>query len=368
MGKKVVHLIVGLRKGGAETMLYQILKYRCSDNDYKVLTMGEGDYYKALIEEHGVDVMDLNVKRHPLKSFWQLHKMLKGNDTLCCWMYHSNLVGYFAAKHTGIKKIIWCIRHSNLEPSNNKRTTLTINHICARISKNVSLILYNGDRARTAHEAVGYCHDKGVVTVNGCDSNEYKPDPKAKEELKSELGIEAKKQILLSVARDAHIKDIPTFIDAFANLHKEDANTVAVLCGSGITTENEKIVGLCKRNNLIIGKDVFLLGVRHDVSRLMAACDLYVLHSAGEAFPNTLIQAMSCEALCVTTDVGDARIIIDDDYCVVNPKDPVMLSQKVHEMLRLSENEKRLKRSRNRNRVIEKYDIRKIVNQYEEFF
>ena len=28
---KVVHLIIGLSKGGAETMLYQLLKYRASE-------------------------------------------------------------------------------------------------------------------------------------------------------------------------------------------------------------------------------------------------------------------------------------------------------------------------------------------------
>lgn len=368
MGKVVVHLIVGLDKAGAETMLYQILKNSHCNNIYKVVSMGKGNYYKPYIENLGIEVLELNMKQHPFKSIGAAKKILKAADTLCCWMYHSNLVGYLAAKHLGIKKIIWCIRHSDLSPAHNKRRTLFINNICARFSRNVSLILYNGKRARKVHEAVGYCKERGVITDNGCDTNEYKFDPEARTCLLKELNIQPDKKILLSVTRDAPIKDVPTFLEAFVRVHKKENDTIAVLCGSGITVENEKITEFCKKKGIIIEKDIFLLGLRNDIPKLMSACDLYVLHSAGEAFPNTLIQAMSCETLCITTDVGDARRIIGDEECVVQPKNPIVLSKRICEMFMLPEHEKKNKRKKNRNRVCEKYDIRNVVKQYEEFF
>ena len=257
MGKVVVHLIVGLDKAGAETMLYQILKNSHCNNIYKVVSMGKGNYYKPYIENLGIEVLELNMKQHPFKSIGAAKKILKGADTLCCWMYHSNLVGYLAAKHLGIKKIIWCIRHSDLSPAHNKRRTLFINNICARFSRNVSLILYNGKRARKVHEAVGYCKERGVITDNGCDTNEYKFDPEARTCLLKELNIQPDKKILLSVTRDAPIKDVPTFLEAFVRVHKKENDTIAVLCGSGITVENEKITEFCEKKGIIIEKDIF---------------------------------------------------------------------------------------------------------------
>ena len=42
MAKQVVHLIASLGKGGAETMLYQVLRCRTrEDLSYKVVSLGE---------------------------------------------------------------------------------------------------------------------------------------------------------------------------------------------------------------------------------------------------------------------------------------------------------------------------------------
>lgn len=38
----------------------------------------------------------------------------------------------------------------------------------------------------------------------------------------------------------------------------------------------------------------------------MNACDLYLLHFAGEAVSKTLMQATACGCICVTMDVADA--------------------------------------------------------------
>ena len=47
MAKQVVHLIASLGKGGAETMLYQVLRCRTrEDLSYKVVSLGESHYYE----------------------------------------------------------------------------------------------------------------------------------------------------------------------------------------------------------------------------------------------------------------------------------------------------------------------------------
>jgi glycosyltransferase involved in cell wall biosynthesis len=144
-----------------------------------------------------------------------------------------------------------------------------------------------------------------------------------------------------------------------------DDNIVGIMCGEGIDTNNSHIVEMCRQNNLTINQDVYLLGFRTDVNKLMSSCDVFVLHSASEAFPNTLLQAMACESLCVTTNVGDAKKIIANEKLVVEPHDYLALSNKILEILHLPEDLKFIEKKKNVNKIIENYDIHHVLKEYE---
>ena len=221
---------------------------------------------------------------------------------------------------------------------------------------------------REVHERIGYNPKKGAVLDNGCDCVEYTHIPEAREQLCRELGIDSQKKIVLSVTKNHPIKDVPTFIRAFRKLHMRLRDTVAIICGEGIDSEDERLKGLCEENGLIVGKNVFLLGMRHDVPILLSACDLYVLHSAGEAFPNALLQAMSCGCLCLSTDVGDARRILSQADCIIPLREPKQLADKMEELLSLSEEQTQFIRDENRARVLDEFEIRQIVKRYEELY
>lgn len=367
MRRTVTHLITDLGKGGAETMLYQVLKYRTDKElTHRVISLGGAHYYEGPIRELGIPVTVLPLRTRPLSSLFRLPRLLRDSDTLCCWMYHANFLGYLAAKLAGVPRVVWCIRHSTLDQALNKKLTLFLNRICARWSRHVAVVSYNGEQSRLAHEAIGYAPQKSRVLSNGCDSEEYAPDDAAQEALCRELGLARERRVILSVTKNTPIKDVPTFLRAFGTLHQKRADTVAVLCGSGVDPGNRQLVALCAEEGLQVGQDIFLLGLRHDVPKLLAACGLYVLHSAGEAFPNALIQAMSCGCLCVATDVGDVQRILNDDSCVVPPCNAGALANKMAALLALPETIAKQMRARNRQIIQEKFDIHKIVKDYEE--
>lgn len=369
MGKNVTHFIIGLGKGGAETMLYQLLKYRVDPElTHRVITLGASRYYEQPIRDLGIELFELDLRRRPFMSLLRLPGLMKGSDTLCCWMYHANLLGYLAGRMAGIKKIVWTVHHSNLDPDKNSAITLRINKICAHISKNVSEIIYTGMRARKIHENVGYARARGHVINNGCDCCDYAPDSSAKASLCKELGIPTDRRIVLSVTKNTPIKDVPTFFQAYSKLRESVQDAVAVLCGQGIDETSENIAELCRQFSLTPGRDLHLIGMRHDVPRLMAACDLYVLHSAGEAFPVTLVQAMASGCLCVTTDVGDAKRILAQDECVVMPGNPDVLAEKMKDLMSLSGEQVAMLSVKNRERAQEQFEIRKVVCDYEAFF
>lgn len=369
MSKRVTHLTVGLGKGGAETMLYQVLKHRTDMSiQYRVISLGAAHYYEKPIRQLGIDVIEVPFRKKPIPSLWRIFRTLRNTDTLCCWMYHANLIGYYLGRLAGVKRIVWNVRHSNLDPTVNSATTLKINRWCAKRSAKVAVIAYNGQQARKVHEEIGYCSEKGIVLNNGVDCAEFKPMPEAGTLLRAELGIRDDQQVVLSVTKNHPIKDIPTFIQAFALLHKEKCNAVAVMCGGGVEASDKKISDLCLKNGLTIGEDIFLLGMRHDVPRLLSGCDLYVLHSAGEAFPNTLIQAMACGCLCVATDVGDVRRIFGNNDFVVQPCAPAELYKAMLSAMTACDEKRETVKSKNRKIVAQSFSIASIVTLYENLF
>ncbi len=368
MKTRVVHLINGLGKGGAETMLYQIIKYRTENApDYMVISLGLSHYYEEMIKALKVDVVEFDFKKHPVKAILGIRRILRRDDILCCWMYIANLIGYVAGRKK-VSKLIWCIRHSDLSRRNNSRKTLIINKICAKLSTNVDAIAYNGNLARKVHSEAGYVPIKDCVLNNGLDLSEYHKDDVIKAQLRKEFGIAPEKKVILSVARNHPIKDIPTFIKAFSDLKMSRNDVIAVMCGQDITGDNDYLIELCRKNGLIPGNDVIFLGFRENVNEILNIADVYVLHSAGEAFPNTLIQAMACGIPVVSTDVGDVAGILESNEFVVKVGDHALMAEKTSFILDMKDEDRQRLMRTNRIIVEERYDIHAVVKSYENLF
>lgn len=366
--QRVVHLITGLTRAGAETMLYQIARNRTDNGPvHVVVSLGLTHYYEKHFQDLGVEVINLDLKKRPLRTLLQLFKIGKNAEILCCWMYLSNLLGYVVGrKH--VRKLIWCIRHSDLSPANNSRKVILFSRICARLSPKVDLIAYNGCRAKDNHRKAGYRPIQEVVLDNGIDETEYFYDEEGGKQVRKLLGIEGDRKVVLSVARNTRIKDLPTFIRALSLIRESEQGAIGVMCGTGVEDSDRALAACCRENGLAVGKDVLLIGFHDNIREIMNAADVYILHSAGEAFPNTLLQAMACGIPVAATDVGDVKRILGDERLIAETGDYKRLAEITLALLAMDEEQRKMDRKRNREIVLSRYNLRKIVERYEEIF
>ena len=305
------------------------------------------------------------MKKKPLKSLKLIINTLKNKDTLSCWMYSSNFVGYICGKIAKVRKINFGIRHSSINKKIDKRLTICLNKIGARMSYKVDNVIYNGILAKENHEKIGYDKTKSIVIENGCDIEFYQYNKKAKEILEKQiLGLNKNYIWIISACRYNKIKDIPTFLKAIKMVKKQYSNIQVIMCGIGIEESNVKLVQEINRENLVVGQDIFLEGLVKNLPDYFSACDIYVLHSASEAFPNTLIEAMSCEIECITTKVGDVDNIFPNKEHVIEPQNFEELANKLLDIVK----EKAVKRRKDyRELVIQKYSIQNVIKEYENY-
>ncbi len=367
---RITHVITGLNDGGAEAVLYRLVLQDRPARHQVVSLMDEGKY-GPLLREAGFSVACLNMPRGRLTlgGLCRLWRLLRAErpDVVQTWMYHGDLIGGVIARLAGVARICWGIRHTTLEPGKSARSTIWIARLNARLSRWVpNAIVCCAEKAREVHEALGYAAHKMVVIPNGYDLQRFRPDAQAREWLRRELGVAEYDCLLGMVGRFDPQKDHANLIAALSQLKQTGASFRCVLVGAGLTQDNAAITAWIVAHGL--ERHVVLLGQRNDVPVVMNALDVHVLSSAyGEAFPNVLAEAMACGTTCVTTNVGDAALIVGDTGWVVPPSAPAALADAVgaalHERELLPE-AWATRQTAARERIMASFSIEIMVNAY----
>lgn len=171
------------------------------------------------------------------------------------------------------------------------------------------------------HAATGIALDRLPVVPNGVDLHRFRSSADHRGAVRRELGVVGDAPVVLLSARFDPMKDVPLFARAAAAFARDYPSAHLVLCGAGMSADNPGLTDLLA--DTLAGWDgahrqVHLLGIRDDMPRLYNGADLVVLTSAyGEAAPLSLLEGMACGAVPVTTDVGDAALMVGDERLVV---------------------------------------------------
>lgn len=316
---RIMHLIPGLEVGGAERSLVRLVEALPRPAfDCTVVSMTDAGVLGAQLE---VPLTTLGMRRgRPSLAAWQALRALiriQRPMILQTWLYHADLLGLAATVWNRDIALCWNLRCADMDLSRYRPLTRWVRSILALGSARPQAIVANSEAGREFHTALGYRPRRWAVIPNGFDTRVFSPDSKAREEIRRELGIPSEALLIGLVARTDPAKDHEGFIAAAARVLATRPDVRFLLVGSGVSQLCELVAAHG------IANAVRLVESRADVARVMAALDIGCLSSAwGEGFPNVLGEMMACGVPCVTTDVGDARLLLGDTGRVVRRRSP----------------------------------------------
>lgn len=368
--KSVLHVITGLGDGGAEAVLYRLCKFDKENQHVVISLLGHGKY-SPLLEELGVQVYHLNtpagtIRTAALVKIYKLIRQLKP-DVVQTWMYHADLIGGVIARLAGVRKVFWNIRHTTLESGKSKRSTILIAKLCANLSRFVPEgIVCCAQKAVTVHSELRYEASKMTVIGNGYDLEVFNPNIDLMVRFRNELNVESGTVVLGMVGRFDPQKDHFALLSALSIVKSRISGFKFALIGRDLNITNTALNNEIEKLNL--GSNIILLDQRTDIASVMNGLDFHILSSAfGEAFPNVLAEAMACKTPCVTTDVGDAAVIVGDTGWVVPPRDSQALARAILEAMEEKQNNPQAWQARKqacRERIVNNFSIDKMVKSY----
>lgn len=370
---KLCLIITDLTTGGAEAMLLKLMqridRERFTPTVISLMGLGEiGPRIQAL----GIPVHALGMRRGGLPSpilLWRLWCLLRQTQPhiVQTWMTHSDLLGGLAAKLAGVPRVIWGIRTTDY--SVESRSTRAVRWLCARLSYFVPDKIVCAAQASLASSAkAGYDTDKLMVIPNGFDVAALQAQLGTGAEVRKHCGFGASDVVVGCLGRYNPAKDHANFVRAAGLIAARHPVYRFLMVGRDLQKDNAELTALIEATGFA---DRFvLLGERADPAACLDAMDVFVLSSCTEGFPNVLGEAMAMAVPCVTTDVGDAAVLLGDAGEVVPARNAKALAEAVVRFLELPTIERKAMGHKGQERVQSQFSMdaaaRRFADLYEE--
>lgn len=171
-------------------------------------------------------------------------------------------------------------------------------------------VVVSTEIAREWQRELGIPPERITVMPNGIDTETFRPDPEARLETRSQLGISAETPLLLCVGRLEQEKGFQVAIQAVRRLLPRFPTLRLLVVGEGAYRN------VLARAAASTDGAVTLTGYApgQQVARLLAAADIFVMPTlCHEAFPMTIVEAMAAGLPVVASHVGGIPDAVDEN-------------------------------------------------------
>jgi len=359
---RVLFVIRSLVQGGAEVQVATLAAgLRARGHEVAIATFYDVIPLASMLQGSGVEIHTLGKR-----SRWDIFgfglrflRFLRAwrPDVIHPYLSAQNLV-VTAFKPFIRVPVVWSIRNADADLSRYDAVTRWVYRNEGRFARFADAVISNSEAGRRHAVSIGYPAEKITVIPNGIDSARFHPDAHLRAEMRAQWHAPESAKLVGIVARFDPMKDHETFVRAaaiVATRSKEDVRFV--LIGTG---PQPALAALAK--DLGIGERVRMVPLGGDVVAMENALDVAVSASCMfEGFSNAVAEAMACGTPAVVTDVGDSRLIVNDDRFVVPPRNPQLLAEAILRMLEALPE----KRRGVRDRIVTEFNVEKLVDRTE---
>lgn len=173
------------------------------------------------------------------------------------------------------------------------------------------------------------------VLLHGIEAETSPRGPSAAAAARRAMGIGAGARVVGTVGNLTAKKDQAGLLHAYQRLLEgwgpEEPPVHLVLIGSGPLDQELRATAAA----LGLGDRAHFLGMRSDVPALLPGFDVFALSSRHEGLPIALLEALSAEVACVSTEVGGVPEVLTHgvDGLLVAPGDPQALAEAIGAVL-----------------------------------
>jgi glycosyltransferase involved in cell wall biosynthesis len=375
MQPTVVHFVPSLGTGGLERLVYNLVTTRGVDRTPVVCLKSLGHFGEELRKQGGiVEVMEWagGWASGSASAIGRLCRYLHRvrADVLHCHTWLTHFYGAPAAFCCGGIPVVMT-RHGTSLPTGGLWGAL--NRGLMRFSQGVGV---SEEIASVMRDWIPKSARPVLSVTNGVSLTEYERLP-SRSAARAALGWSAHRFFIGIVARLVDEKGHDCLLEAASILRSKAPEASVVIVGDGPI--RERLAAAVKARDL--SDVVRLLGQRHDVPRILAALDVFVLPSQWEGTSLAVLEAMAARLPIVASNVGgNPDVVMDGETgLLIPPGDPGRRLAKrrpwpgcrlAEALLALRNDPERARRmgQAGRLRVEREFSIRRSAERYERIY
>lgn len=327
---RIAHIIDSLDWGGAQRLLVTFAEAANEENISLTIILldknsGDAPFFTELGDWNVLTVV-FHAQRllNPIrfaKLFWFLKR--EQFDLVHTHLNYGNILGSMAGKLSGIP-VVATLHNMRVSKSPTPRKKLE-RWVLHKMANRLIVVGQQVAKARK-HQFPG----KTLHVVPNAVSSIPPMGERERLAVRTELIGDPSRPLLITVGRLNPLKGVDDLLTAFARVYQTHPRATLIIVGDGSILPD-----LAKQiKTLELENNVWLLGGRSDVPRLLAASDLYVSASHWEGLPVAMLEAMSAGLPVAATGVGDVPVVLTSQTgVVVPPKEPVRLAEAIIQLL-----------------------------------